>query len=85
MNELISITLQELSGAIINTCNARDLWKFVESKREFSHWIKSRIESYGFVEGEDFMVDKFVTQYNQVDSWGRQWLNFQQPTSVKGV
>lgn len=60
MNELIRIESRELSGATIQTCNARDLWAFVESKQEFANWIKSRIEKYGFIEDEDFTVDKFI-------------------------
>lgn len=60
MNELIKIEPRELAGATVQTCNARDLWQFVESKQEFANWIKGRIEKYGFVEGEDFTVDKFI-------------------------
>jgi phage anti-repressor protein len=60
MNELIKIETQVISGDVVQTCNARDLWEFVESKREFATWIKDRIEKYNFKEGEDFTVDKFV-------------------------
>lgn len=60
MNELIKIEPREISGATVKTCNARALWAFVESKQDFSTWIKGRIEKYGFVEGEDFTVHKFV-------------------------
>lgn len=60
MNALITIEAREVAGATVPTCNARDLWKYVERKRDFSNWIKDRIEKYGFVEGEDFTVNKFV-------------------------
>ena len=60
MNELIKIEAHEISGASTQTCNARDLWQFVESKQEFANWIKGRVEKYGFTEGEDFTVDKFI-------------------------
>jgi anti-repressor protein len=60
MNELIKIETRELAGATVQTCNARDLWMFVESKQEFANWIKGRIEKYGFLDGEDFTVDKFI-------------------------
>lgn len=62
MNEIIKIEARDISGAMVNTCNARDLWQFVESKRDFSTWIKSRIEKYGFVEGADYLLHKFVEQ-----------------------
>ncbi len=38
-----------------NQCvNARDLHKSLEVGRDFSNWIKDRIEKYGFIEGKDF-------------------------------
>lgn len=36
-------------------CNARDLHSFLEVGRDFSNWIRGRIEQYGFVEGEDYL------------------------------
>mgnify|MGYP002680007941 CR=1 FL=1 len=36
--------------------NARELNQFLESKQDFSNWIKNRIEKYGFVENQDFEV-----------------------------
>lgn len=36
--------------------DARELHNFLESKRDFSTWIKSKISKYGFVEGIDFIV-----------------------------
>ena len=35
-------------------CDARDLHSFLSVGRDFSTWIKDRIEQYGFVEGDDF-------------------------------
>jgi phage anti-repressor protein len=36
--------------------NAREMHGFVESKQEFTNWIKDRIDKYGFVGGEDFLI-----------------------------
>jgi anti-repressor protein len=36
------------------TVNARDLWEFLGSKRDFSNWIQYRIRKYRFIEGKDF-------------------------------
>ena len=36
--------------------SARDLHKFLESKRDFSNWIKDRIEKYGLIENQDYEV-----------------------------
>lgn len=42
----------------VQTVNARDLHAFLESGQEFRHWIKSRIEQYGLVEGQDFTTSE---------------------------
>lgn len=39
-----------------NSVNARDLHGALDVRRDFSNWIKGRIEQYGFVEGEDFVI-----------------------------
>lgn len=62
MNELISIEYRTFNSVLVSTCNARDLWQFVESKRDFSNWIKDRIEKYGFIQGVDYLLNKFVEQ-----------------------
>lgn len=49
-NELIPISDNNGKKAV----NARDLHSFLESKRDFSTWIKDRIKSYDFIEGVDF-------------------------------
>ena len=51
-NELFVI--ESVDG--IETVNAREIWKYVESKQDFSTWIKARIKKYGFVEGEDYLT-----------------------------
>lgn len=50
--ELIKITEQNGKKAV----SARELHTFLESKRDFSNWIKDRIEKYGFIENQDFEV-----------------------------
>lgn len=60
MNPLISMQVRQIGGTPQQTVNARELWQFVESKQEFVHWIKNRIAKWGFVEGEDFNLDKFI-------------------------
>ncbi|MEJ8582032.1 antA/AntB antirepressor family protein [Riemerella anatipestifer] len=56
MNELIKITEQNGKQAV----SARELHSFLESKQDFSTWIKNRIEKYGFIEEQDFTLHKFV-------------------------
>jgi len=54
MNEIIKI--EQKNG--IETVNARELHEFLESKQEFSSWIKARIMKYGFEENGDYIVIK---------------------------
>lgn len=35
--------------------SARNLHQFLQSQRDFSNWIKKRIEDYGFIENQDFI------------------------------
>jgi phage anti-repressor protein len=40
-----------------NLVDARELFEFLGSKQDFSNWIKGRLGSYGFVEGQDFSIN----------------------------
>lgn len=51
-NELIPISENNGKRAV----NARDLHAFLESKRDFSNWIKDRIDKYDFIENQDYQV-----------------------------
>lgn len=39
------------------TVNARELHKFLDIGKDFSTWIKQRIEQYGFIEGTDYIIN----------------------------
>lgn len=60
MNEIINIRKDIISDQVVQTVNARELHAFLESKQDFSTWVKGRIDQYGFTEGEDFTLHKFV-------------------------
>ena len=55
MNELISLQPQTVNGATVETVSARELHTFLESKQDFSTWIKNRISEYDFIENQDFV------------------------------
>ena len=55
MNELISLTQSAINGNAVETVSARELHAFLESKQDFSTWIKNRVEQYDFVENQDFV------------------------------
>ena len=53
------IKIEERNG--MKAVNARELHKVLKSKQEFSNWIKNRIDKYGFVENQDFVLfDKII-------------------------
>ena len=56
MNELIPLQPQTINGNAVETVNARTLHEFLQSKQDFSTWIKNRISEYDFVENQDFVV-----------------------------
>ncbi|MCX8016938.1 MAG: phage antirepressor KilAC domain-containing protein [Rhodocyclaceae bacterium] len=56
MQELIHVTQRRIGDSTIQTVNARDLHAFLGVGKDFSTWIKGRIQQYGFVEHHDFVT-----------------------------
>ena len=56
MTELFKLKLVEISGNQIRAVDARELHTFLEVGRDFSTWIKDRIDQGMFVEGKDYVV-----------------------------
>lgn len=52
----ILVTSRQVGDGAIQTVNARELHSFLEVGKDFSTWIRSRIEQYGFVEHSDFVT-----------------------------
>ena len=57
MQGLIHIQQQSIDGEPVQTVNARDLHAFLGVGKDFSNWIKDRIEKFEFVENQDFVID----------------------------
>ena len=51
-DELIKITQENGQRAV----SARELHLFLGVGRDFSNWIKGRIEEYGFIENQDYSL-----------------------------
>lgn len=66
MKELIAI---ENNGGI-ETVNARNLHEKLGVSRDFSNWIKDRIEKYDFQEGQDYMKIDSPNLANQTGRGG---------------
>ncbi|PAV02786.1 hypothetical protein CBG25_08865 [Arsenophonus sp. ENCA] len=56
MSNLINIETKNINGALIQTVNARDLHQFLEVGKDFTTWVKDRINQYGFVENQDYII-----------------------------
>lgn len=54
MGVLLNLSQREIGGELIQTVDARELHAFLESKQDFSTWVKNRIDQYGFIDGQDF-------------------------------
>lgn len=55
--QLIDIQLLPVGRDKLQTVNARELHAFLEVGKDFSTWIKERIQQYGFLENQDFVID----------------------------
>ena len=52
--ELIKIETNDNDERLVS---GRDLHDFLESRQDFTDWIKNRIEKYGFVENYNFTIN----------------------------
>lgn len=60
--DIIKVIANEQGSQVVS---ARDLHEFLESKRDFSNWIKIRIKKYGLIENEDYTsFNKIVEREN---------------------
>jgi len=55
MDVLINVAPRKFGTDSVSTVSARELHEFMEAGKDFSTWIKSRIDQYGFVENQDFI------------------------------
>lgn len=52
-NQLVPVYETDKGNKVVD---ARELHEFLGSKQEFANWIKNRIEKYGFIMDEDFLI-----------------------------
>ena len=60
MNDLITISNGNIGSETVQTVNARELHAFLEVGKDFSTWVKDRIESFEFVENRDFVCSPIL-------------------------
>lgn len=75
IQELVKINQIAINDTEINSVSARELHRFLESKRKFTDWVKPYISvdnDYGFVQGTDFIQAHAGVNINNVamiDYW----------------
>jgi phage anti-repressor protein len=67
MNKLISLRTRD-DG--ITTVNALELHAFLGVCKDFATWIKQRIETYGFHDEQDFVMERAGPQFGGVGNRG---------------
>lgn len=55
--QLIPVFAGEIAGVSVQLVDARLLHSFLESAQQFANWIKNRIEEYGFIENQDYLIN----------------------------
>ncbi|WP_081297262.1 antA/AntB antirepressor family protein [Gilliamella apicola] len=66
-NNLVPVTETQLNGKLQQTVSAKQLHRFLGVGRDFSNWIKGRIEQYGFTLNDDFFIFDSPILVNQSD------------------
>lgn len=61
LTSTLSIRTDENGNPAID---ARELHLYLNSKQDFSNWFNHRIQTYSFVLGKDFLLNKFIEQDN---------------------
>ncbi len=60
---LIPVLSGTLNGQPVQFVDARLLHDFLESRQDFSNWIKNRIRQYEFEEDTDYLANKIIVQF----------------------
>ena len=71
MQELIPLQPQTINGNAVETVSARELHAFLEVGKDFSTWIKNRLETLGSVKNEDYVVVENLSSPNSGNAKAR--------------
>ena len=70
-SDLIKLHLRTVGNASVPTVSARQLHSFLEVGKDFSNWIKDRINAFGFAEGQDLVIVETLSSPNLASSKSR--------------
>ena len=69
-SRLIKITDTNIDGSTIPTVDGRELHAYMGVRRDFTTWVKQRIDKYDFSEGSDFWIFDSPELVNQKSRGG---------------
>ncbi|EJY6443109.1 antA/AntB antirepressor family protein [Salmonella enterica] len=69
---LVPVIPGQIGGTATHIISARSLHKALGVGRDFTNWIKSRINEYGFIEGVDYIVVENLSSPNPASAKSRQ-------------
>ena len=55
-SSLVTVFNGIIANQSVQLANARELHTFLESKQQYTDWIKNRINEYGFIQDEDYLI-----------------------------
>lgn len=70
-NSVVPVSETSINGKLQPTVSAKQLHSFLSVGRDFSTWIKSRIDEYGFSFGEDFILSDYSPKLGKNTQRGR--------------
>lgn len=70
-HDLVPVKSRDIDGATMPTVNARRLHAALLVGKDFSNWIKGRIDRFGFEEGRDFAVTQDLSSPNLASTKSR--------------
>lgn len=68
---LIPVNQSQIGDDLVQTVNARELHEFLGVRKDFTTWVKDRINQYDFVDGVDFTVVETLSSPNSGSSKAR--------------
>ncbi|SFT86044.1 Phage antirepressor protein YoqD, KilAC domain [Kosakonia arachidis] len=68
----IPVAMSNIGGKEIQSVSGRKLHTFLAIGRDFTNWIKGRIQQYGFVEGLDYVIVENLTSPKRASAKSRQ-------------
>ena len=80
IKERFNITKINFNGNEVNAISARELHKKLDSRQDFSNWIKKRLAVCNAIEGEDF-----ITYKDNANAEGRLFNNFIEKSNERPI